>query len=142
MQGDHWINGALTDVKDFEKSPNFSNGFPIFPKNSVSSPSPSTDNGTSNLITLLVKISGYRKSSLIFFVHQRGVRWYTTWNSAWNSFVWQLGRKNCRTVKEYAYCMIFYVPCFTLTMSIWIVCVCILFIFLAVVIMWLSKFQS
>ena len=74
LQGDHWINGALTDVKDLEKSPNFSNGFPIFPKNSVSSPSPSTDNGTSNLITLLVRISGYRKSSLIFFVHQRGVK--------------------------------------------------------------------
>ena len=38
LQGDQWINGALTDTKEFEKSPNFSNGFVIFPKNSVSSP--------------------------------------------------------------------------------------------------------
>ena len=73
LQGDHWINGALTDGKDFKKSPNFSNVFSIFPKNFVSSSSPSTDNGTSKLIGLLVKISRYKISSLIFFVHQRGV---------------------------------------------------------------------
>ena len=73
LQGDHWINGALTDVKDFEKSPNFSNGFPIFPKKYVSSPSPSTDNGTRKLIDSLVKISSYKKRPLIFLVHQRGV---------------------------------------------------------------------
>ena len=72
LRGDHWINGAFDDGRDFEHATNFSTDFPSFPKNSASLPSPSTDNRTSRLIHLLVKISSYKKSSLIFFVHQRG----------------------------------------------------------------------
>ena len=75
LWGDPWVNGAFDDGKDFEHVTNFSTDFPSFPKNSASLPSTSTDNGTSKLIDLLVKISSYRKSSLIFFVHQRGVWW-------------------------------------------------------------------
>ena len=69
-RGDHWINGLLLDGQDFEFPANFSNSFPIvfqvFPKNAASGAAPSSDNGTSNLMILLVKISSGRKSSLIF----------------------------------------------------------------------------
>ena len=73
LRGDPWVNGAFDDGKDFGKATIFPIVFSAFPKNSASVPSPSTDNGTSKLIDLLVKISSYRKSSLIFFVHQRGL---------------------------------------------------------------------
>ena len=61
MRGDHWINGAFDDGKDFGKATIFPIVFSAFPKNSASVPSPSTDNGTSKLIDLLVKISSYKK---------------------------------------------------------------------------------
>ena len=60
-------------IKILEKLQIFPIVFSAFPKNSASVPSPSTDNGTSKLIDVLVKISSYKKSSLIFFVHQRGL---------------------------------------------------------------------
>ena len=65
VPGDHWINGLLLDSKDFEGPASFPTVFQVFPKNSALGPSPSTDKGTSNLIILLIKISGPRKSSLI-----------------------------------------------------------------------------
>ena len=61
-------------VKVLKEPQNFPIAFSVFPKNSASVPSPSTDNGTSKLIALLVTIFGYRKSSQIFLVHQRRVR--------------------------------------------------------------------
>ena len=79
LRGDPWINGAFDDGKDFEELANFLMVFQVFPQNSVSVPFSSTDNGTSKLIDLLVKISSYKISSLIFFVHQRGVWWYIAW---------------------------------------------------------------
>ena len=66
MRGDPWINGAFDDGKDFEEPAICPMAFHVFPKNSASVPSPSSDNGTSNLMILLVKISSGRKSSLIF----------------------------------------------------------------------------
>ena len=32
LRGDHWINGAFDDGKDFEQATIFSNDFPSFPK--------------------------------------------------------------------------------------------------------------
>ena len=64
-RGDHWINGLSLDGKDFE-FPIFPIVFQVFPKNAASGAAPRSDNGTSNLMILIVKISDYRKSSLIF----------------------------------------------------------------------------
>ena len=60
-------------VKILKNQQIFPMAFQVFPQNSASVPFSSTDNGTSKLIDLLVKISSYKISSLIFFVHQRGV---------------------------------------------------------------------
>ena len=64
--GDHWINGLSLDGKDFEGPAIFSNNFQVFPKKAALGAAPRSDNGTSNLMILLIKISSGRKSSLIF----------------------------------------------------------------------------
>ena len=78
LRGDPWVNGAFDDGKDFQGPSNFFNGFPTFPKHSASVPSPSTDNGTSKLIDLLVKISSYREFIDIFCSSKRGLIIYGT----------------------------------------------------------------
>ena len=52
--------------------------FQVFPKNAASEASPSPHKGTCNLITLLIKVSSHRKSSLIFSLHSRVYLWYIT----------------------------------------------------------------
>ena len=60
-------------VKILEELPIFPIVFSAFPKNSASVPSPSTDNGTSKSIDVLVKFQVTKKVQLIFFVYQRGL---------------------------------------------------------------------
>ena len=52
LPGDHWINGAFDETKDFGGIGFFPMVFQVFPKKSASVPSTSTDNGTSNLESL------------------------------------------------------------------------------------------
>ena len=53
-------------VKILKDQQIFPKVFQVFPKNAASGAAPSSDNGTSNLMILLVKISSGRKGSLIF----------------------------------------------------------------------------
>ena len=80
--------------------------FQVFPKNVESGAAPRSDNGTSNLIILLVKISSHRKSPLILSLHLRCLLMVDNKNSVSNSFPWQPGRKNSRCVKDASPCSI------------------------------------